>query len=177
MKKIINILFLLLLLMVGSGCDEKKESYRGAVALIFPSLTQGEPRWLEEQKRLNSDFFAANYSVLIGATVDGDQVKQVEYIDKIRALGVQYLIIASSDTLSQLTNVALEKFVSSGGRVLCYDRLQMGTKSVSGFVSPGLSIVGDMVDRAVHVIVKWGEGGVPFGVGVVGNGVCEVPVF
>lgn len=127
MKKLF-LLFVSFFVFVSCSKPSEPVAY---VGIIFPD-EPGVERWKEESSVLGNMFWLNNYALTIGMA--DNAVIQAYYIRQLTSMDCQYLILASIDTKSEDINTALAEFRLNGGKVLCYDRMQI-TDNVDYFVS------------------------------------------
>lgn len=151
MNKLISSIFALVLLSFGmSSCfpTENREPPIASVSVMFPS-DDNNAHWKDEQSTMINYLSSLNFAVYYAVAKDGDGAEQAKQIKQMQDWAVEYIVLASVDTYSQQINDALTAYVAAGGKVICYDRLQQHTATISAYVSSSYRAIGELQATAI----------------------------
>ncbi|MEN8701939.1 multiple monosaccharide ABC transporter substrate-binding protein [Bacillus infantis] len=132
MKKLLSVMFLLILVFSMSACSSSGAGgdEKGFVGIAMP--TKSSERWVSDGKYMKDEFEKLGYKVDLQYAEDVVE-NQVSQIENMITKGVNILVIASIDGES-LTNV-LDKAAKQDISVISYDRLIKKTEHVSYYAT------------------------------------------
>ncbi|MDV3428945.1 MAG: sugar-binding protein [Bacillota bacterium] len=137
MKKFVSLLLTGVMTLSLAACGNAKTTSTGAkksskvdIGIVLP--TKEEPRWVQDETRFKDALKDTNYSVEILFS-QGSSAKEKENVEALIAKGIKVLIICPQDATA--ASAAVDEAKEEGIKVISYDRLITGTKSVDYYVT------------------------------------------
>ena len=115
----------------------------GTVAIAFCTDEINNEVWQEELNYLADAFATRNYTVFTINVKDGDTTAMAAYLKQLIPYAPESMIFASPDSYSTTVAKALDELATAcKTKILCYNRLQYGASSISGWVAPDYRAAG-----------------------------------
>ncbi|MEG0655622.1 MAG: substrate-binding domain-containing protein [Mucinivorans sp.] len=156
MKKIIfSILALVALSFSLTACFPNKapEPPIGSVAVVFPS-DESNTHWKDEHSYLMQYLQTLNFATYYGLAPENDAKTQAEQIRYMKDHKVQFMIFCTVDAYSNEIASALEEYVSGGGKILAFDRLQQNALRIDALVSVSYKAIGALQYKALEALPR-----------------------
>jgi putative multiple sugar transport system substrate-binding protein len=136
---------LLLLVSFVSGCSSKSSNTgtgtgtstastttqkQKLIGIVLP--TKDEPRWIQDETRFNDALKDTPYSAEIMFS-QGDPAREKSNVETLVSQGIKVLILCPQDASAAAASA--DAAANAGVKVISYDRLILGTKSVDYYVT------------------------------------------
>jgi len=149
MKRVLNIFFACMLIVLGANSLASAKNIRVGVSLP----TQRDERWVRDAQKMKEVAKAEGIDLRL-QVCDNDAAKQMSQCENLLAEGIDILILAPHDATSAAAIV--DDAHNEGIKVISYDRLVMGTK-VDLYVSFDNQEVGRLQGQYLTKLVPKGN--------------------